>query len=243
MKYFKIMLLFFFCSALLFAGVRVSAEEQRVNSDGIALGDNIVIASSLSRFETVSRDSAVKIETDTGYGSGTYFKIEKKHVILTAAHVIQGSEWVTVIGRDDEKIKAKPIFIDRDNDFAVLSLENTLKTRKFSSFKPSKEKIENTIGKKIFYTGFPNSHDLLTLRGSISGQESGFLILQSYAWSGASGSCVFDEWGNLVGVLTGVGVGSFSGEYHLIPAVVWIVPIQNIDIQMLKSVIKERAAL
>jgi|TARA_R110002020_G_scaffold67820_10_gene177962 S1-C subfamily serine protease len=222
---------------IIFTGIHAKADDT-VTSQEIALGENIAIVSSLNRYETISRKSAVKIETPLGSGSGTYFNFERRYVVITAAHVIGDFEEVTILGRGEEKVKAKPILIDQDNDFAVLLPESPLKTRNPAKFKISKKSAEDLVGKSIFYTGFPSLHDLLTLKGSVSGTSNGYLILQSYAWKGASGSGVFDSNGNFVGVLTGVDIGQFDGVYHLIPSIVWIVPINKIDQDNLKLVIK-----
>ena len=209
----------------------------------ITLGNNISIASSLTRNEIISRESAVKILTPRGTGSGTYFVFKKKHIVITAAHVVQSFQEVTILGQSEEKAVAKTILINEKNDFAVLILSESLETRSPATLKIGRKSYEDLVGKKIFYTGFPSTHSLLTIRGAISGVEDEFLILQSYAWSGASGSGVFDMSGNFIGTLTGVDIGFFGGSYHLIPAIVWISPASKIDMNKLETVVKSENPL
>ena len=55
---------------------------------------------------------------------------------------------------------------------------------------------------KIFYTGYPNNTGPLTLGGRIAGfSDSGFIYIDSYAWTGSSGAGVFDQDGNLIGII------------------------------------------
>ena len=59
-----------------------------------------------------------------------------------------------------------------------------------------------TILNHVVYTGYPNSIGPLTIQGSIMGFDpSGIMYIQSYAWSGSSGSGVFDQSGNLIGYI------------------------------------------
>lgn len=190
--------------------------------------------SSLTRVESRSRDAAVKIETPFGYGSGTYLEIGNHTVVITAAHVVDTVPVVFIVGRGGERVAGPVVFTDQENDFAVISIGN-LETREAVKFKPYKKPSEDLIGENISYTGFPNRHDLMTIRGSVAGVENGYVILQSYSWMGASGSGIFNDRGNFVGVLSAVDLGMFRGTYQIVSSVVWIVPITNIDLDALES--------
>ena len=96
-------------------------------------------------------------------------------------------------------------------------------------FKPIEKKLISLIGLDVNFTGFPNSRDLISIRGRVSGIEnrSKFLLLHSYAWMGSSGSVVYDKDGSLLGVLSAVDVGHRFGPQiiedivHVSPAVTW----------------------
>ena len=198
--------------------------ENRVTTDTENEYENL----SLNRIETNSRESAVKVQTLGGHGSGTYTVISGFHVVLTAAHVVDSFDAVSIIGRAGESVPGLVIYRDVQNDFAVIKIEE-MTSRSPVNFKVRNRGYTESMGDEICYTGFPNHHDLLTLRGSIAGHENGYLIVQSYAWMGASGSGVFDMRGNYVGTLVAVDLGRFRGAQQIVESVVWVVPTQNLD--------------
>jgi len=201
------------------------------------INNNVLIEkSSLTKYESQIRESSVKIITPDSQGSGTYTLISKKHVVLTAAHVVDEHMSVYVVGRNNEKVKGNVIYIDVDNDFAVITIP-ALSTRSPVKFVQSKSSLEDLIGENITYTGFPNGHDLFTIRGSVSGIEKGYLVLQSYAWMGASGSGVFNSQGEMIGILVAVDMVRFDRTRHIVESMVWIIPIKNIEMRLVESVI------
>ena len=197
---------------------------------------------SLSRSEIESRRAAVKVETPRGHGSGTYVIISQRRVVITAAHVIRGFSQVHILGEGEERVEGSVIFIDPDNDFAIISLSE-LSTRTPVRFVPMRKNVSRAVGDNVCYSGFPNGHDLLTIRGSVAGLDRGYILLQSYAWMGASGSGVFNDMGEFVGVLVAVDVGFFNGSPQIVESMVWIVPIKNIDTRLIRSVIEEKIPL
>ena len=63
------------------------------------------------------------------------------------------------------------------------------------------------IGQRVLYTGYPNLTGPLTIYGTVAGfSVDNSIILQSYAWGGASGSAVLDYKGRLIGVVNGIEV-------------------------------------
>ncbi len=61
--------------------------------------------------------------------------------------------------------------------------------------------------------------------------------MHSYAWMGASGSCVFALDGRLIGVLVAVDVGRYDGM-QIVEDIVWLTPISEIDMAEIKMAIK-----
>ena len=236
MKNFLRTIVCFLCCALMFTG-KISADSTSTNTQSIRQNESIsgaVENSSMTRVESRSRNAAVKIETPHGYGSGTYTRIGDHNVVITAAHVVDSSPIVFVVGRGGERLPAAVVFMDSENDFAVVATGD-LETRETVRFKPYRRDPGTLIGEDISYTGFPNHHDLMTIRGSVAGIERGYIILQSYSWMGASGSGIFDDRGNFVGVLSAVDLGRFRGSYQIVSSVVWIIPITSIDLGTLES--------
>ena len=62
---------------------------------------------------------------------------------------------------------------------------------------------------KIYYTGFPNTAGPLSFSGHIAGFTADeYIYLDSYAWSGASGSGIFSENGKFIGYIVAIDVGA-----------------------------------
>jgi S1-C subfamily serine protease len=198
----------------------------------------LIEKSSLTKNESKIRDSAVKIITPNGMGSGTYTVIAKNNVVLTAAHVVDDLSSVVVEGRNGEKVNGDVVYVDTDNDFAIVKVPN-LATRTPVKFVQSQLSLEDMVGENINYTGFPNGHDLFTMRGSVAGIEKGYIVLQSYAWMGASGSGVFNSKGEIVGILVAVDMVRFDRTHHIVESMVWIVPIKNIELRLVESVLSK----
>jgi len=168
-------------------------------------------AAALSPNEIVSRQASVKVFTPgMGRGSGTYFVYKGAHIVITAAHVVAKAkaDWVWAV-RDDEKSRGRIIYFDHKEDIAVLLINPMKKVF------PIELKIRSkmpTIGETLTYSGYPGHHDLLTLRGDVAGietlrDETTKLVVHTYGWPGASGSCMFDNKGRLVGILVAIPVG------------------------------------
>ena len=168
-------------------------------------------AVALSPSELVARQASVKVLVPgMGRGSGTYFSYKGAHIVITAAHVVARakSDWVWAV-RGEDKSRGRIIYYDRKEDIAVLLVKPMKKVF------PIELKIRSempTIGETLTYSGYPGHHDLLTLRGDVSGIEvlrgpTTKIVVHTYGWPGASGSCMFDTKGRLVGILVAIPVG------------------------------------
>ena len=178
-----------------------------------------------------SRDSAVRVVTPSGQGSGTYAKVGKHFVVITAAHVVRDEPIIMVEGRNDEFVYAMPMLKGTNSDVAVLLIPE-MNSRRPVDYTPIKrpKKIERLIGDEMVYTGFPSRHDLLTINGTVAGYERGHIIMHSYAWPGASGSGVFDKRGRMIGVVSAVDIGiwSYFAPPQLVEDIVWVAPLWDI---------------
>ena len=195
------------------------------------------VAKTSTRLEAKSRDATVRIMAATPHGTavGTAmaFKYKGYTIAITAAHVIGGSPYLVAALTDVQYEMVEVVYFDREADIAVLLLPE-LEGVKPMTLRPVREGSVR-IGQETLYSGFPNDHDLFTIRGYVSGFErSGAFYLHSYAWPGASGSCVFDEYGRLMGILTAIGVGiDMDGAPAAIEDVVYITPIWNLNFELL----------
>jgi V8-like Glu-specific endopeptidase len=163
--------------------------------------------------------------------SGTYFTSKGKFYVLTSAHgILKGCESIIVFHLEENKNCINMVKIDRQSDYDIFQVE------KIDSREPIK--IPNALANwrksynlldKTYYTGYPNSIGPTTWTGSISGFTGEYLIIQSYAWSGASGSGVFDEQGELIGIVMALDVGSNEYGYQVLNNFVILVPVWKID--------------
>ena len=136
--------------------------------------------------------------------SGTGFIISEDGVIITSAHLIGGAARVEVVVRD-KRFQAKVIRLDPQNDLAVLKVEGT-----GIPPLPINDSAKVKVGQPAFTVGFPNielqgSNPKMT-KGDIS-SNTGFLDAPT-CWqisipvqTGNSGGPLFDEGGNVIGVI------------------------------------------
>lgn len=163
--------------------------------------------------------------------SGTYFTFREKFYVLTSAHgIISKCDSLVIFHIKDYKSCIKLIKVDRDADYAIFEVEQmpartAIKVPKaLGSWKKSYNLLDKT-----YYTGYPNSIGPTTWTGNISGFTGDYLVVQTYAWSGASGSGVFDERGELIGIIMALDVGANEYGYQVLNNFVIVVPVWQID--------------
>tara|TARA_B000000557_G_scaffold264467_1_gene269939 strand:- start:2840 stop:3619 length:780 start_codon:yes stop_codon:yes gene_type:complete len=190
-----------------------------------------------------ARKAAVRVLTPDGRGSGVYVKIGQYHVIVTAQHVVDNHEVVLVEGLNGEVVLGQPILRGTEVDVAYV-LVPEINSRRPVRYNPmhAPRDIDRLVGKDVTYSGYPASHDLMTLDGKIIGVENGNIIIHSYGWPGSSGSGVFDMTGRMVGVVSAVDVGQW---HYMIPPqlvedIVWVAPVWSIQEKDIKAYLKSR---
>ena len=185
---------------------------------------------SLSSTEKLVRESAVKVFSDGGHGSGSYVTIDQFHIILTAQHVADGQpgkKYRIHIPTTGESALGRLVYSDESLDVAALLIPN-LSTISPIEFRP-RSRIIN-VGETILYSGYPSSHSLLSFRGTVAGYEKNgdIILIHTYGWFGCSGSILYDDKRRIVGVLWGVSVSSAS-PYQVIEDIIWATPAHLID--------------
>lgn len=199
--------------------------------------DKVLALKSKSRAADKSRKAVVKVfshrEAGTGFGTGTVFKYKGQTIVLTAAHVIGEISNKITVSDGKRKVKAEVIYFDSISDLAALRLHGSLDKQPIPLRPRSQEGLR--LGEDVFYSGFPNDSDMLTIKGYIAGvHPQGHIYMHSYGWPGASGSAVLDEHGRLVGVLFAVDVGTgIVGFPSIIEDVVIVVPIWKMNFDLL----------
>ena len=168
--------------------------------------------------------------------SGTYFTYKGINYIITTSHgLLGGCESVQIESGGNLYDCIEIIKIDKNNDYAILEVGNILDKkaivfpRNFVNTTHGWNK-SLTLLNKIVYTGYPNSIGPLTISGNIMGFDpQGLIYVQSYAWSGSSGSGVFDQTGNLIGYILAIDVGQNEYGTEILENVMIVVPIYKVD--------------
>lgn len=205
----------------------------------------IPIRSGMSRVEKSVREAAVKVSRlDGGHGSGSLIDYKGSQFVVTAQHVANGPLGsVYAIEKRANSKMAILVHGDALNDIAVLWLPEH---EEFDNIKPMPWKpVDNLpeIGTTINYSGHPSSHALLSFRGAVAGYEThpqaGIqLILNVFGWFGSSGSVIYNENGKIVGVLWGVDVDYYRQQVN--EDIVWVSPIQNLNLELVVQSLCER---
>ena len=211
----------------------------------LASRKNISKAYNISQTKAIDRSisSAVRVvsvvqgedtaQTAVSFASGTYFKYLGKHYVLTVSHAIVGDCSDLMVAYFDSSSKCIEIaYVDDTIDYAIIQVEE-LKNRTplsiSTAFVKSRKKMPKLLD-KTFYTGYPNNMGPLTLKGQIAGfAGNGYLYIDSYAWTGSSGAGVFDQNGNLIGIIMALDVGVTQYGADVLENLLIVVPTHHID--------------
>ncbi|MBC8408622.1 MAG: trypsin-like peptidase domain-containing protein [Rhodobacteraceae bacterium] len=186
-----------------------------------------------SRHYERSRGATVKITTPSGgHGTGTYIRHNGVYGILTAAHVVTQGQIFLIDGAGQQNLGAL-VWIDNEADLAFLVTNeiaglNSLRIAASPQIK---------AGDVIVYSGYPSSHEMLTFACTIANANySGKLMIQGYAWFGASGSGFINSRGKVVGVLSAVSVENFFGHPQVLETLVYGAPLTSQHIEQIEAV-------
>lgn len=163
--------------------------------------------------------------------SGTYMSFRGNYYVLTSAHGVLG-DCETLAASYQQAVAPceELVLIDVEKDYAIFKVSEIEGRRpiRLPSALANWRKSYNLLD-KVYYTGYPNSIGPTTWTGTIAGFSGDYLIIQSYAWSGASGSGVFDERGELIGIIMAIDVGRSEFGYQVLNNFIIVVPIWSVD--------------
>lgn len=230
LKYLSIGIVFgLWASMFLFSTPDYTPDYKEVKSPSYTISEKKAVRQSVNSVVAVYSISDDSSQLSTL--SGTYFEFAGGYYVLTSAHGILGGCSRIVVSHLEEQASCEKIaFIDREVDYAIFEVEK-METRepiKLVNSLPSNRKSYKLLD-KVYYTGYPNSIGPTTWTGTIAGSSGDFLILQSYAWSGSSGSGVFDERGKLIGIVMALDVGQTPMGPQILENFVIVIPIWKID--------------
>ena len=180
--------------------------------------------------------NAFNKEGQMAVGSGNYFQILDKYFIITAMHVVDGKDEIFLTERSGYSYKAKVIHTDNFKDIAILVPEARMKYTKAVPYKPARSL---DVGREVFYCGNPNQMYFTSYHGRISGINNQYILVDTFAWPGASGSVMFNEAGQAVGVVSAISVEAPTGVPVLVPHFVRIGPLLNLSKRAIWELLSE----
>jgi len=230
-----------------------AAEEVAENIDSIespVLFQEQASLRSLDYHHTLSRNSAVKVHKlsqlptqdrahTMGHGSGTYFQFRGSYYILTAKHVVDNEAVLLISSENSFSTIAQTVYVSDQYDLAVLSVPRIrgLDAVSLDSLDPE----DWVVGSEVVYTGYPSSYNRLTSTGFVSGTAARYsdsILVQGFVWPGSSGAGVFDDRGNLVGLVWALGVESFAGRPQALETLVYVCPLTRSEVRIIKDTLK-----
>lgn len=161
-------------------------------------------------------------------GSGNLITFDKQNYIITANHVVDGSLFLGAIEKDTGTLPVEIIFQDPIKDIAILKPLGPFTSTTPAKFKESKD---NLIGKPVVHCGHPSVVSFNISRGIITSIVGDSLIIDSFSLPGSSGSIVFGESGEIIGVVVSIGINDTLGVPDLIGNIVRVIPFDYLYLQ------------
>lgn len=161
-----------------------------------------------------------------GASSGTGYAISSNGYIVTNQHVINGSTSIKIRGVNGDFSKtytAKVIIEDKNNDLSIIKIDDP----SFTSLGTIPYIIANRasdVGSSVFVLGYPlraTMGDEVKLTNGIISSKSGFQgDVTSYQITapvqpGNSGGPLFDEKGNIIGIINAKHAGAENASYAI----------------------------
>ena len=148
--------------------------------------------------------------------SGSGFFVSKDGYVMTNAHVVDGSDQLYVTTLDGDKVKAEIIDSNAQLDLALIRLITVKK-----NFPASRIGNSGNLkkGQPIIMIGNPlgSQYEHTVLTGIISGlnRNNGSIQLSIPSYPGSSGSPVFNNQGQVVGVMRARAIDSKTKTYKI----------------------------
>lgn len=161
-------------------------------------------------------------------GSGNLITFEKQEYIITANHVLRDSLFLSVVEKDGHSLSAEIVYQDPIKDIAIIKPIGLFQATSPAKFKESKDSL---IGKPVVHCGHPSVVSFNVSRGIITSIIGDSLIIDAFSLPGSSGSVVFGEEGEIIGVVISIGVNDTFGVPDLVGNVVRVIPFDYLYLQ------------
>lgn len=151
----------------------------------------------------------------------TAFVVGKKGYLLTSYHAVKNADSLVVENNNFSRFKVKIIFEDQKRDLALLKIVD----KKFKSFERLNLLLKSrklNLSEKVFTLGYPKE-DIVYGEGTVAsstgydGDENAFQISVPVN-PGNSGSPLFDNDGNVIGMISGKHLTDEGTAFAIKPA-------------------------
>jgi serine protease Do len=147
---------------------------------------------------------------------GTGMALSEDGYVLTSSHVVKGARNIYISNGKYEQLKVKEIYRDDKLDIAVLKVVE----EDFKSFGDLPYSLKNASadpGERVFTLGYPRQ-DVIYNEGSVSSVTGFEGDTAAYQISipvnpGNSGGPLFDNSGNLIGLISGRNIGAEGASF------------------------------
>lgn len=207
---------------------KLLSQPDRVSSGYPGARKHSIEKSIASAVRVVSTDAE---ENGTSLATGTYFIYKGRYYVLTVAHAIAGPcEKFFIMYFEHSASCIDYVLVDTRRDYAIIETEEMYDRVPIRIPHSLKSKKYPKLLDQTYYTGYPNNSGPLTFTGTVAGfAEDSLILLQSYAWTGSSGSGVFDYEGNLIGIIMALDVGVTQHGVDVMENLLIVVPTSEID--------------
>lgn len=198
----------------MFAFIGMKSNQTKSHYQALKLDLEKVKKSQSKLWQVVSEDEEKSFELLSG---GTGFAINSR-IILTDYHVIKGGKRIFAENDKFGSIKTKLIYSNETLDFAILEIEDSSNTG-FGKLPYSFDSQIAPLGQKVYTLGYPQK-SIVYGEGYVSsanGYEEDSTAYQIGIWvnPGNSGGALFNEQGNVIGVITAKNTENEGAVYAL----------------------------
>ncbi|MBX9853540.1 MAG: serine protease [Cytophagaceae bacterium] len=149
--------------------------------------------------------------TPQTYFSGTGTLISNEGYVLTCYHLVKNAKAISLENKIAGKISAIKVFEDKTRDIAILKVDKE-KIKSLGSIPFSMKTRNVDLAEKVFTLGFPG-REVVYGEGTVSAGSGFHGDTLAYQISiplnpGNSGGALFDEQGNIVGIISGKQTGA-----------------------------------
>lgn len=189
---------------------------------------------------------SVNVKTSNGEGAGTGFFISDDGYILTCHHVIDGATAISIVTQDSTSYEAEVVGSDSDLDTAVLKVKNAGKKTTFPAVVLG-DSSSLTVGDSVTAIGNALGTLANTLTtGVVSAKDRAISMSDGTAMkllqtdctvnSGNSGGPLFNEYGQVIGIVSAK-LSSSSNSEASVEGLGFAIPINDVK-DMVTSIIE-----